>query len=93
LRFWRNFSRRGTHVNTLKLGSRGDKKCFGGIQRFYADLRRELEWGNLDLVFFVVVGVVPRGAREEGGLFVHLSELLCSFGVGEGVLGWYCPLL
>jgi hypothetical protein len=44
-------------------------------------------------VFFGVVGGVPRGAREEGGLFVHLSELLCSFGVGEGVLGWYCPLL
>jgi hypothetical protein len=29
--FWRNFWRRGTHVNTLKIGSRGEEKCIGGI--------------------------------------------------------------
>jgi hypothetical protein len=29
--FWRNFWRRGTHVNTPKIGSRGAEKCSGGI--------------------------------------------------------------
>jgi hypothetical protein len=29
--FWGNVSRRGTHVNPLKIGSRGARKCFGGI--------------------------------------------------------------
>jgi hypothetical protein len=66
LEFWRKLSRRGTHVNTLKLGSRGAGKCFGGIQRFYAELRRELVWGNLVLGFLKVLLVVLRGATEEG---------------------------
>jgi hypothetical protein len=29
--FWRNFWRRGVHVNTLEIGSRGGEKCLGGI--------------------------------------------------------------
>jgi hypothetical protein len=29
--FWGNFSRRGTHVKPLKIGSRGAVFCFGGI--------------------------------------------------------------
>jgi hypothetical protein len=29
--FWRKLQRRGTHVNTLKIGSRGAEKCIGGI--------------------------------------------------------------
>jgi hypothetical protein len=44
--FWGNLSRRGTHVSTLKNGSRGGKKCFGGISGFYAVLRRELVGRN-----------------------------------------------
>jgi hypothetical protein len=30
--------RRGTHVNTPKIGSRVGVFCFGGIYRFYAEL-------------------------------------------------------
>jgi hypothetical protein len=70
--FWRKLSRRGAHVSILKNGSRGDKKCFGGIQRFYADLRREMGWGNWDLLFFEGVGVSSRGAYEEGGQLVYI---------------------
>jgi hypothetical protein len=44
--FWGQVQRRGTHVNTPKIGSRDGEKCFGGIQRFYAELRREFIWGN-----------------------------------------------
>jgi hypothetical protein len=39
--FWGNFWRRGTHVNTPKIGSRAAGKCFGGILENHADLRRE----------------------------------------------------
>jgi hypothetical protein len=38
---WRNFWRRGTHVNIPEIGSRGAGNCSGGILDFYADLRRE----------------------------------------------------
>jgi hypothetical protein len=43
---WGNVRRRGVHVNTAEIGSRGEVFCFGGIQRFYAELRRDLIWGN-----------------------------------------------
>jgi hypothetical protein len=46
-------------VNILKIGSRADVFCFGGIQRFYAELRREYNWGNLKLVF---LGGLGRGS-------------------------------
>jgi hypothetical protein len=38
--FWAG-QRRGAHVSTLKIGSRGELFCFGGILGFYAVLRRE----------------------------------------------------
>jgi hypothetical protein len=56
LEFWGKLQRRGTHVNTLKIGSRGDAFCIGGIQRFYAELRREWGWGDIGLVGFGVSG-------------------------------------
>jgi hypothetical protein len=62
--------RRGTHVSTPEIGSRVGLFCFGGILGFYAELRRKLEWGNLRLGFFEVLGVSPRGFTEEGGTFV-----------------------
>jgi hypothetical protein len=74
--FWKDFEelefleagqRRGAHVNTLKIGSRDGVLCIGGILGFYADLRREFIWGNLDLTFFDVLLVVPRRCIEEGG--------------------------
>jgi hypothetical protein len=74
--FWKDFGkleflgpgqRRGAHVNTPKIGSRGVLLCFGGISGFCAELRREIIWGNLDLTFFGVLGVVPRRSTEEGG--------------------------
>jgi hypothetical protein len=67
LAFWRNFWRRGAHVNTPKIGSRGDVKCSGGIYGFRADLRRESDRGNLDLTVFWFLLVGPRGPTEEGG--------------------------
>jgi hypothetical protein len=70
--FWGNFSRRGTDVSTLKIGSRGAVLCFGGIKGFYAVLRREYCWGNLVLLFFEVVGGNPRRFTEEGGQLVFL---------------------
>jgi hypothetical protein len=70
--------RRGTDVSVLKIGSRDGFLCFGGIQRFHADLRREFSWGNFKLDFFGVLGGGQRSATEEGGqlcvTFVHLEE-------------------
>jgi hypothetical protein len=83
--FWGTVQRRGVHVNTLKRGSRVGVFVFGGISGFYADLRRELRWGNLNLAVFGVLFGVPRESTEEGGQFVcflvHLSELLCQLEV------------
>jgi hypothetical protein len=77
--------RRGVHVNPLKRGSRVGVFVFGGISGFYADLRRELKWGNLNLAIFGVLFRVPRESTEEGGQFVcflvHLRELLCQLEV------------
>jgi hypothetical protein len=67
--FWGQVRRRGTDVSIPKIGSRGEVFCSGGIQRFYAELRRECFWRNLDLRFFGVMGGEPRGAWEEGGPF------------------------
>jgi hypothetical protein len=39
--FWRNFWRRGAHVNILKIGSRGVENCLGEFLGVYADLRRD----------------------------------------------------
>jgi hypothetical protein len=65
--FWGAGQRRGTHVSTPKIGSRVGVYCFGGILWFYADLRRELIWRNLNLMFFEVLTGVPREGTEEGG--------------------------
>jgi hypothetical protein len=72
--FWGNLSRRGTHVNIPKIGSRAGEKCFGGILGIHAVLRREIKWRNWDLGFLGVFLVVPLGATEEGD---HLVLLLC----------------
>jgi hypothetical protein len=74
--FWGNFWRRGVHVNTPKLGSRGAGKCLGEFRGVYADLRREYVWGNLKLDFFDVLGGGPRGATEEGG---PMCAICCAF--------------
>jgi hypothetical protein len=65
--FEEEFQRRGAHVSTPKIGSRGDVLCFRGILGNHADLRRDLDWGNSDLLFFEVLFRVPRGGTEEGG--------------------------
>jgi hypothetical protein len=66
----RAVQRRGVRVSTLKIGSRDGVYCFGGIQRFYAELRREYYGGNLSLVFLRNLLVSPRGTSEEGGHYV-----------------------
>jgi hypothetical protein len=79
--FWPDFrnavQRRGVHVNIPKKGSRVGQKCFGGILRFCAELRRESEWGNLKVGFFGIMGGGPRGGGEEGD---HLVCILCTLG-------------
>jgi hypothetical protein len=80
--------RRGAHVNVPKIGSRGEVLCFGGIQRFYAELRRDFIWGNLKLDFFCALVGDPRELTEEGGQFVcqcmHLGEFYVCWGMGKG---------
>jgi hypothetical protein len=67
LGFFEAGQRRGAHVNVPKIGSRDGHLCFGGIQRFYAELRREIKRGNFNLVFFGVLVGSPRVSIEEGG--------------------------
>jgi hypothetical protein len=86
LRFLGVGQRRGAHVSVPKIGSRGAHLCFGGIWGVYAELRREFNWRNWDLVFFEGLTVVPRGAIEEGGRFVFPPVLLGEF-MCVGVLG------
>jgi hypothetical protein len=74
---WGRVQRRGAHVNTPEKGSRDGGNCFGGIQRFHADLRREMFWGNFNLVFLMGLGVVPRGGVEEGGTTCAFWGNLC----------------
>jgi hypothetical protein len=78
--------RRGADVKLPKIGSRVGELCFGGIYGFYAVLRREFNWRNLDLTFFEVLFGSPRGDTEEGGpLGVHsvsLGELFVLRGGG-----------
>jgi hypothetical protein len=53
---------------------------------FCADLRREINWGNLNYRFFGVLLVGPRGPIEEGGTIVCiLGELIWHFPM---VLEW-----
>jgi hypothetical protein len=81
--FWGGqVQRRGADVNTPKIGSRVGEVCFGGIWGVHAVLRRELGWGNLDLAFFGVLLVGPRGPTEEGGHYVCISVQLGELGVG-----------
>jgi hypothetical protein len=58
--------RRGTHVNSPEIGSRGDAFCIGGIYEIHADLRREFFWGNFIWVIFWVLFVEPRGVVRRG---------------------------
>jgi hypothetical protein len=73
--FWGRLQRRGVHVNIPEKGSRDGGKCSGGISGFYAELRRELVWGNLNLAFFGFLGGSPRGAVEEGGPFMFFVRI------------------
>jgi hypothetical protein len=59
--------RRGTHVSTPEIGSRVGELCFGGISGIYADLRRELFWGEFEIGVFGVLLGVPTWGCEEGG--------------------------
>jgi hypothetical protein len=71
--FEEEIQRRGADVNTPEIGSRGRVCCFGGILGFYAELRRELIWGILNLGVFCVLGGKPRGVVEEGDLIVSIG--------------------
>jgi hypothetical protein len=82
--FSRSVQRRGTHVNTPKIGSRDGELDFWGNLRIYAVLRRELFGGNLDLDFLGVLLVGPREAGEEGGrLLCFWGNFRCLIGVGR----------
>jgi hypothetical protein len=67
--------RRGAHVNTPEIGSRGDAFCLGGIYEIHADLRRESKWGNLKGDFFWVLLVGPRGLDEVGDRHCVFGEI------------------
>jgi hypothetical protein len=73
--FWRNFWRRGAHVNVPKIGSRGAGNCLGEFLGVYAVLRRDLIWRNLNWVVFGFLFEVPRRGIEEGGQLVHLLRI------------------
>jgi hypothetical protein len=60
--------RRGAHVSTPEIGSRGEVFCSGGILGFCAELRRESEWGNFIWGFLRFLIGDPRGYIEEGGM-------------------------
>jgi hypothetical protein len=89
--FEEEFQRRGAHVSTPKNGSRGALLCFGGILGNHADLRRESEWRNLDLGFFEVLAVVPRGGVEEGDQCVFSCALWGNliWSIGAGYSLWW----
>jgi hypothetical protein len=72
--------RRGAHVSVPKIGSRDGVLCFGGILGTHADLRREIVWGNFNLLFFWSLGGSPRESIEEGGHSCVLGELKCQLG-------------
>jgi hypothetical protein len=59
------------------------------ISGFYADLWRELLWGNLVWVFFGVLFGVPRGYTEEGGQWCVFGGILSVGGGFElGATAW-----
>jgi hypothetical protein len=62
--------RRGAYVSVLKIGSRGACFCFWGNLGIYADLRRELGWGNWDLGNFGELRRWAHVEEEEGGPIV-----------------------
>jgi hypothetical protein len=84
------FQRRGAHVSVPEIGSRGEVLCFGGILGIHAELRREFNWGNWNLVVFGLLGGSPRGCIEEGGPVVCFWENLSAPWVGliGGTPGW-----
>jgi hypothetical protein len=55
---------------------------------FHADLRREIDWGNLKLGFFDVLLVGPREVVEEGGHLVLPPRDWGNLSVNWGWLGW-----
>jgi hypothetical protein len=79
LEFWDLVQRRGARVFSPEIGSRDGVFCLGEFLGFYAELRRDFEWGNLRWGFFEVLLVGPRGPDEEGGqwcvAFVHFGGI------------------
>jgi hypothetical protein len=89
--FEEEIQRRGVHVNVPEIGSRAREFCFGGIQRFYAELRRELFRRNLNWGFLKVLLVGSRGVIEEGG---HYVFTMCFWGNLSVNRSWFCePLM
>jgi hypothetical protein len=78
LEFWEGgFQRRGADVSVPEIGSRVGQKCFGGISGIYADSRRELKWGNLNLSF---ARVSTWGRWGGGGSLCTLGQCLVCVG-------------
>jgi hypothetical protein len=73
---WGKLQRRGTHVNTLKIGSRGELLCFWRNLGFYAVLRREYNWRIWFWSILRGLGDDPRGGNEEGGPLVFFRGVL-----------------
>jgi hypothetical protein len=59
----------------------------------YAVLRREMFWGNLDLMVFLVLGGDPRGDTEEGGPCCAFGGILSARWVGFVRLNVYKGLV
>jgi hypothetical protein len=77
LEFWGELQRRGAHVKTLEIGSRGDVFCFWGNIGFYAELRRE---SGLGLAVFERFGRCSAWVVGGGGaLCVALLCFWCWF--------------
>jgi hypothetical protein len=58
----------------------------------HADLRRDFNWGNLNLDFFGVLVEVPRGGGEEGGDLVVFWGNLIEVLPCKGADGWTVDL-
>jgi hypothetical protein len=80
--FWGAVQRRGTHVNTPKIGSRVGEFCFGEIWGFYAELRRELFRRNFKLDFFWFLSVGPRERGRRGDRCVRFGGIYLLIGLG-----------
>jgi hypothetical protein len=84
--FLKGVQRRGVHVSPPKIGSRDGQMCFGGILRIHADLRRELDWGNLNWDFFEgLLGDPREGLRRGDQWCVFWGNLIVHLGFTRGL--------